>query len=55
MARLNLAERPAPIALFLPTMDDGGAEHVRLDHSSWPPSAPALEARGPDGWACSND
>jgi len=23
-------ERPAPIALFLPTMDDGGAEHVML-------------------------
>jgi glycosyltransferase involved in cell wall biosynthesis len=29
-ARMTQVDRPARIALFLPTMDDGGAEHVML-------------------------
>lgn len=31
---MNLGERPTHIALFLPTMDDGGAEHVMLQLGS---------------------
>ena len=30
VAHMNQEDRQAPIALFLPTMDDGGAEHVML-------------------------